>query len=105
MSGQISATRTNIESVLRPLQQKASARSLDAKSTSRDVFADDIYLSNKKIDNAHANLESRTEACNEQEGGRRRFFRRRHSFGLFRWREARAFFRRMLFEPQKMINE
>ena len=105
MSGEISATNTSIQNVLGTIQRKPPTNAPDVKNISRDVFADDIYLSNKTPSRAHAAIESGNEALNGRDRDRRRFFRRRHSFGLFRWREARAFFRRMLFEPQKAIQE
>ena len=105
MSGPISAAEENIQNAFRTVQPKPFENAFDSQSNFNESFLGDFFVSNRSLADTPNDSKPENAPLGEQDRERRRFFRRRHPFGLFRWREARAFFRRMLFEPQKMPNE
>ena len=93
MSGAI--TRSSIPPISAPLpaQRRPCETQMVSLPTTSKPFADDQFLGGS------ANKRS------EEQDERRGIFNRRRNRYFFRWREARNFFRRMLFLPHEQVDQ
>ena len=98
MSGQIQrAPSTNINSTVALKRRPCEIQAITL-SKSQNPIAEDQFLATKST-------QGLKEAYAEENSPERPFSRRRHRRYFFRWREARNFFRRMLFAPETKANK
>ena len=88
-------TRSSIPPISAPLaaQRRPCETQIVSLSTTSKPFADDKFLG--------GSAQNRQEEQDEKRG----IFNRRRNRYFFRWREARNFFRRMLFAPETKANK
>ena len=93
MSGAI--TRSSIPPISTPLaaQRRPCQTQIVSLSATPELFADDKFQSKS------------TQNRPEEQDKRRGIFNRRRNRYFFRWREARNFFRRMLFLPHEQVDQ
>ena len=98
MSGQIHrAPSTNTNSTIALKRRPCEVQTITLAKT-QSPFAEDQFLAAKST-------QGLKETYAEENSQERPFSRRRHRRYFFRWREARNFFRRMLFSPETKANK
>ena len=98
MSGQICrAPSTNTNSTASPKRRPCEVQAITL-SKRNNLFAEDQFI-------AAASTRELKSTLGKENSQERPFSRRRHRRYFFRWREARNFFRRMLFSPETKANK
>ena len=97
MSGQIHrAPSTNPHATIAAKRRPCEVQSI-ALSKRHNLFAEDQFIED-------TSTREQKNTFGKENSPERPFSRRRHRY-FFRWREARNFFRRMLFSPDTTTNK